>query len=147
MNATSAAALLLSALLTAGGAGSPPDASRASATEGTTTVPVSVDRPARSPRAPSGRASAARMVTAEELKRLAHGDAGTALRTLRPLWFSTRGPNGPSVAVYIDGVRLDAGALADLPASSVARAVRLNGMTGLQHLGDSGRGAIIVETW
>jgi hypothetical protein len=148
MNATSAAALLLSALLTAGGDGTPTDASRASATEGTTTVPVSADRAARSPRAPSGRASAARMVTAEELKRLAHGNVGYALRTLRPHWFSTRGSNAQPVAVFLDGVLLeDEHALARLPARSVIRATRLTGIEVSRRFGVSlASGAILVET-
>jgi hypothetical protein len=148
MNTTPAAALLLSVFLAAGGDGTPPDTNRVSAKESTTAVPVAVDHATRGRRAPSGRGSGGLVVTAEELKRLAHRDAGYALQALRPHWFSARGFNAQPVAIFLNGFLLgDDSALARLPATSVTRATRLNGIEAAHRLGGSlGSGAILVET-
>lgn len=92
------------------------------------------------------------VLTSEEISKSGAQDAFSAVRTLRPLWLSTRGPSSvraPQVIkVYLDGALLGGVEyLRQITTNSVSSMRHLDGLEATQRYGlDHGQGAILVFT-
>jgi hypothetical protein len=95
----------------------------------------------------SGSSFGPAQISLAEIAAQRNRDVYSAIRLLRPLWLSTRGPNAPPVAVFLDGVRLEEPrALQGVSVNSVASIRRVNGIAGSQYGPALTSGAILIET-
>jgi hypothetical protein len=104
-------------------------------------------RPAKKRDAVRSRAASAEIPATELLARR-HSDAYTAVRSLRPLWFVTRGSTAAAVQVYLDGVHIgSAESLRSLNLATVSTISRLGSAAATNRFGQGhGSGAILVTT-
>lgn len=87
-------------------------------------------------------------ITREDIESFdGNGTAFEIIQALEPTWFSSRGPNSPRPAVYVNDTQQSYNALNNIVAADVERIVRLKPQQATTRFGQGNEsGAIVVYT-